>query len=101
MQSQFPLDFSMCRLWRKARECYRPAGEVVNHRQAAVGAIDVATLKRFVVDNHYSASFPASRLSVGLFVKKRDAGATLRRQDGFLRRMAHPCNFSFTWSFGK
>lgn len=70
MQASLELDFTNCQRWRNGRDRYRPAGEVFNHRQAEVCVIDTATAKRFVVDHHYSASFPASRLSVGIFVKK-------------------------------
>ena len=59
-----------CQRWRRGRESYRPAGEVFDHRRASVSVIDAATAKLFVRDHHYSGSFPASRLSVGLFRKR-------------------------------
>jgi hypothetical protein len=70
MQAELGLDFSQCQRWRQGRERYRPAGEVFDHRHASVEIIDSATAKRFVQDHHYSASFPAARLSVGVFVKR-------------------------------
>lgn len=70
MQASLPLDFSRCQRWRNGRDRYRPAGEVFDHRFATVERIDTATAKEFVQTNHYSRSFPASRLNVGLFVKR-------------------------------
>ena len=70
MQTSLPLDFSRCQRWNRGNERYRPAGEVFNPRYASVQRIDTATAKDFVCTHHYARSFPAARLSIGLFVKK-------------------------------
>lgn len=60
-----------CQRWRRGRARYRPAGEVFDTARAAVNLIDEGTARRFVVEHHYAASYPAARLRVGLFVKDR------------------------------
>jgi hypothetical protein len=67
MQQQLEL----CQRWRDRRASYRPAGEVFDHRRAAVAPIDDATAKAFVEKHHYSASYPAARFRAGLFIKDR------------------------------
>lgn len=70
MQAALPLDFGQCQRWRNGRDRYRPAGELFDHRHASVQRIDTATAKSFICEHHYSGSYPATRLNVGLFVKK-------------------------------
>jgi hypothetical protein len=54
--------------WRSRRESYRPAGEPIATRLYEVAPIlDDRTAKNFVVEHHYSGSFPAARWRVGLF----------------------------------
>ena len=53
--------------WREHRESYRPAGEPIDTRRYGVEVVDRASAKSFVEAHHYSRSFPAARLSVGLF----------------------------------
>jgi hypothetical protein len=54
--------------WRERRDSYRPAGETIDVRRFEVASIpDDNTAKRFVVEHHYSASFPAARYRFGLF----------------------------------
>lgn len=60
-----------CQRWRNGRERYRPAGETFDASRAAVQLIDEGTARRFTVAHHYSASYPAARLRVGLFLKDR------------------------------
>ena len=67
---QLELELSGCQRWRNGRERYRPAGEVFDHRHATVERIDTATAKAFVCAHHYSSSFPASRLNIGLFRRR-------------------------------
>lgn len=62
--------FSHCQRWRNGRASYRPAGEVFDHSRASVALIDEASAKDFIVRNHYSRSYPAARLRVGLLVKQ-------------------------------
>lgn len=60
----------LCMRWRKRRNAWRPAGEVIDTSRYDVSVIPEAAAKRYVVENHYSRSFPAARLSVGLFRKR-------------------------------
>lgn len=62
-------DQAMCQRWRHGRNSYRSAGELFDPRRASVSIIDAAAAKLFIREHHYSHSFPASRLSVGLFRK--------------------------------
>lgn len=56
-----------CQRWRERRDSYRPAGEVIDPSTLAVDVIDRTSARAFVVAHHYSGSYPASRLDVGLF----------------------------------
>lgn len=53
--------------WRARRDSYRPVGEPIDVRAYGVEAIDELPAKRFVTRHHYSATFPAARVRVGLF----------------------------------
>ena len=64
-----PVPMQHCQRWRRGCDVYRPAGEIFNPARASVSVIDAAAAKLFVQRNHYSHSFPASRLNVGLFRK--------------------------------
>lgn len=66
---QIELDFTDCQRWRHRRPSYRPAGEVINPDRHAVESIDELTAKRYVVEHHYSGTYPASRVRCGLFRK--------------------------------
>lgn len=53
--------------WRSRRDTYRPAREVVSTRALDVAEIaDDRTARAFVVEHHYSASYPAARFRFGL-----------------------------------
>lgn len=57
-----------CQRWRDRRASYRPAGEVIDPRRYEVAPITTDTEARgFVVAHHYSASYPAARVRVGLY----------------------------------
>lgn len=56
-----------CQRWRDRRESYRPAREVIDPSRLAVDLISEASAKAFVVQHHYSGSYPAARCRVGLF----------------------------------
>lgn len=59
---------SSCQRWRSRRDLYRPAGEPIDPSRYEVAAIpDDVTAKRFVVEHHYSGSYPAARRRFGLF----------------------------------
>lgn len=56
--------------WRGQRCAYRVPREAIDTRRYEVASIpDDTTAKRFVVDHHYSASFPAARRRFGLYRK--------------------------------
>ena len=63
--AQLPLPIP-CQRWRDRRGTYRPAGEPIDTRRFGVEPIDRATAKRFVCQHHYSGSFPAALVCVGL-----------------------------------
>lgn len=56
-----------CQRWRLGRTTYRPAGEPIDPSAYTVELILEASAKAFVCQHHYSRSFPAARLRVGLF----------------------------------
>lgn len=56
-----------CQRWRERREYRIPGRGVIRPDRYRVGLVEQAEAKRFVIDHHYSGSFPAARLSVGLF----------------------------------
>lgn len=54
--------------WRSGRAAYRPAGEPIDPRRFEVAPIeDDRTAKTFVVEHHYSGSYPAARRRFGLY----------------------------------
>lgn len=56
-----------CQRWRRRRDSYRPAGEPIEPHRYGVEVVEEAAARRFVVEHHYSAAFPAARLCVGLY----------------------------------
>lgn len=60
---------SRCQRWREGRARYRPAGELFEPSRSRVELIDEKTAKAFVVTHHYSHSYPAARLRIGVFHK--------------------------------
>jgi hypothetical protein len=57
-----------CQRWRERRASYRPAGEPIDPTRYGVELLDREDdAKAFVVQQHYSGSFPAARVRVGLF----------------------------------
>lgn len=57
--------------WRSGRAFYRPARETVDARRFDVVPVDENTARGFVVAHHYSRSYPAARVRLGLL----EAGA--------------------------
>ena len=54
--------------WRRGRASYRVPGEVINTSLYEVEEIcDDTTARRFVVEHHYSSTYPAARFRVGLY----------------------------------
>lgn len=59
-----------CQRWRSGRESYRPAGEPIRTADYEVAAIaGDATPKAFILEHHYSRSFPAARFRFGLYAR--------------------------------
>lgn len=57
-----------CQRWRARRDSYRPAGEPIQTADFEVALIpgDNAA-KAFIVEHHYSGSYPAARERIGLY----------------------------------
>jgi hypothetical protein len=53
--------------WRDRRGAWRPASELIQPSRYTVDVIERTTAARFVEAHHYSGSYVASRLQVGLF----------------------------------
>lgn len=67
--------------WRSRRDSYRPAGEPIATRHFEVAAItDDRTAKSFVVEHHYSASYPAARFRFGLYERADLVGVAVFSQ---------------------
>jgi hypothetical protein len=67
-----------CQRWRDRRGTYRPAGEPI--RTADYEVAPIATdreARAFVVQHHYSASFPAARARFGLYRRGELAGVAV------------------------
>ncbi len=60
-----------CQRWVQRRPRYRPPGEPFDPGRCEVALIDEGTAKPWVIQHHYSGSYPAARLRVGLFLKER------------------------------
>src|SRR5262245_59840194 len=70
--------------WRARRASYRPAGEPIDAHAYEVACIaDDTTAKRYVLEHHYSASYPAARFRVGLYRRAQLVGVAV---------FSHPCN---------
>jgi hypothetical protein len=62
------LGFPFVQRWRARRESYRPAGEVIATRRFDVDRFaDDRIPKAFVLEHHYSGSYPAARFRFGLY----------------------------------
>lgn len=60
----------LCQRWRSGRCSWRPEGEAFDARSFEVAAIsDDTTARRFVVENHYSKTYPAARRRFGLYTR--------------------------------
>lgn len=54
--------------WHRGRDSYRRAGEAFNPRAFEVAKIDTDNVaKAFVLGHHYSGSYPAARVRIGLY----------------------------------
>jgi len=66
-----------CQRWRENRATYRPAGEPINTARYEVAPIDMRTAKAFVLDHHYSQSYPSCRFRYGLFTSDSLVGVAV------------------------
>lgn len=56
-----------CQRWTLRRDSYRPAGELIDPDRYGVEILTEADAKAFVEAHHYSGTYPAARLRVGLY----------------------------------
>lgn len=56
-----------CQRWRDGRDSYRPAGETIRPADYEVHPITMTEAKSFVLQHHYSGSYPSCRYRFGLF----------------------------------
>ncbi len=63
--------------WQDRAEYRRPAGETIVPAEYAVDVIHDRVARPFVEQHHYSGSYPAARLAVGLFRSVRLVGAAV------------------------
>lgn len=78
--------------WRDQREAYVDGASVIDVGQYGVEVVDcMAHAKPFVMRHHYSRSFPASRLSVGLFRRTGVDASTLVGIATFSQSMNNRC----------
>lgn len=79
-----------CQRWLHRRPGYRPPGEPFDPNRCEAAVIDERTAKPWVIEHHYSGSYPAARLRVGLFLKERNR----REQLGGVAVFSVPMNQS-------
>ena len=60
------VDIEVTQRWKGGRDSYRPAREVIVPNEYEVKVIEQRDAKSFIVTHHYSRTFPAQRLSIGL-----------------------------------
>lgn len=66
-----------CQRWKCRRDSYRPAGEVIDTASYGVEAVEESAAKAFVEAHHYSGSYPAARVRVGLYRSRKFWAAEL------------------------
>src|SRR5215216_1440011 len=70
--------------WRANRASYRPAGEPINTRNYEVAEIaDDNTARAYIINTHYSRTYPAARRRFGLYRRGQLVGVAV---------FSHPCN---------
>lgn len=75
------MDTDLCQRWREHASSCRPAGETIRPRDYDVALIDNDRVARaFVERHHYSASYPAARMRVGLYRRGELAGVAVLSQ---------------------
>jgi len=68
---------SLNQRWTSGRDSYRPAGEVIDTAQHDVHPIDEDGAKSFVLEHHYSGTYPSARRRFGLFRLGRLVGVAV------------------------
>lgn len=89
--------------WRSGRTSYRPAGEVIDpcHYEVAPIAADTAA-RAFVIEHHYSGSYPAARERVGLYRGGELVGVAVFSAPGQPRVLdALPCDRAAAVELGR
>lgn len=66
-----------CQRWRHKRDSYRPAGEPLRTERYGVELVSEAEAKRFTEAHHYSGTYPAARVRVGLRRVRPGGGSDL------------------------
>lgn len=74
---------ALCQRWEHRRARFKPAGERINTRAHEVAALDELPAKAFVLEHHYSGTFPAARFRFGLYRGAELVGVAV---------FSHPCN---------
>src|SRR5438876_508863 len=70
--------------WREGADCYRPPDEPIRTADYEVADLpDDAVAKGFVLEHHYSGSYPAARWRFGLCHRGALHGVAV---------FSHPCN---------
>lgn len=70
--------------WNGGRDSYRPAGEVINPSEYDVAPIRTDSVaKAFILEHHYSGSYPAARFRHGLYRHGELVGVAV---------FSHPCS---------
>lgn len=68
----------VCQRWRSHRDSYRPVGELFDPRPHAVEPMASDAIARaFVLEHHYSASYPAARRRFGLYERGELVGVAV------------------------
>lgn len=71
------LPFAIDKRWQDRRERWRSPDVVFSPDACAVDVVEERAARAFVVEHHYSGTFPAARLSVGLYQSRRLAGVAV------------------------
>lgn len=58
---------TLCQRWREQRGTYRPAGEPIDPSRYGVDLVEEREARAFVKQHHYSGTYPAARVRVGLY----------------------------------
>lgn len=66
-----------CQRWRSRRASYRPAGEPIDPTRYGVEPLPEQAARAFVMEHHYSGSYPAARFRAGLYRTTRSGAAAL------------------------